>query len=254
MANKYTYLQGRLYVAQRSAAGAALGFYPLGNCPKLSITLGLTAAQYATAQQPTPGTPGYQAMDKSNQSQDPTVDMDLESVTKENLAMAMYGDAARIPSRAAASDTITCYVGRAMPLSNIAIQSFTSLTVAGTSTVARKGIDYDVNLTHGTITLLIGGAYPDGTVFTAVYDSAAYDKVNGFTTAPPILWVRFEGLNMVSNASPVVVDIFKVRMQPIDAISLIGDALTSISLKGRVMLDRDPNNPASKRFMQITQV
>ena len=213
-----------------------------------------TAAQYATAQAPAPGSPNYTSLGKANEGQLPTVDVTLESVTRQNLALAMYGSSAVGPAGAVVDEPIIGYMDGISPLAFINVTAVAIVkSVSGAATYTR-GVDYTVNDKHGTLTVLRGGAIQDKQPLLVSYSYAAYERIDGFTVAPPLLWLRFEGVNMARDASPVVVDIFKVRMEPIDAISLIGDDLTSINLKGRVFVDRDALNPLNKRILNVRQV
>ena len=251
---RYTYLQGILYASVRDDAGKPAGFYPMGNAPRLSVTLGLTAAQYATAQAPAPGTPNYVSVSSANEGQLPTVDVTLESVTRENLALAMYGSSAVGAAGAVVDEPVIGYVGGSTPLAFISITTVSAVKSASGVVTYVRDTDYSINTKHGTLTVLRGGAIQDKQPLLVSYAYAAYEKIDGFTVAPPLLWLRFEGVNMARDASPVVVDIFKVRMEPIDAISLIGEDLTSINLKGRVFVDRDAINPLNKRILNVRQV
>ncbi|MEG1121288.1 MAG: hypothetical protein RSE62_03695 [Citrobacter sp.] len=251
---RYTYLQGTLYAAVRDEMGRPAGFYSMGNAPRLSVTLGLTAAQYATSQAPAPGSPNYVNLGKANEGQLPTVDVTLESVTRQNLALAMYGASAVAPAGSVDDETIYGYTGGTTPLSFMNLTSVGEVTSATGSVVFVRGRDYSINEKHGTLTVLPGSSIQDYQQLLISYSYAAYEKIDGFTVAPPLLWLRFEGVNMMQEASPVIVDIFKVRMEPIDAVSLIGDEMTSINLKGRVFVDRDAVNPAIKRILSVRQV
>jgi len=211
------------------------------------MNLGLHAAQYAVG--------GLQPPRNKNASTaPPTVDIDLESVTKENLATAVYGQATAVSAGLISQEPLIAYAGMFMPLANINLTSFSALTDVTGTIHYRNGIDYVVNMAVGSLQFPSGSAIPDQAPVLASYSFAAHDKVSAFTIAPPVNWVRFEGTNSVNN-TPVVVDIFKVRVAPIDGLSLLSDNLSVLSLRGRILHDySQPDTTTDGRMFRMKQV
>ena len=222
--------QGRVYAALRDTTAVPLGFRFLGNAPKVTLNLGQHAVQYATG--------GTQApRNKHASAQPPTIDIDLESLNKENLAISLYGTPSTIAGASVSGEQTKLYAGQYTPLTNINLQSIASVTNVGATITYVNGVDYVPNLPMGTLQSLIGGAIADGQIVMVNYTFQSHDKVGGFTTAPGVYWIRFEGINLIKNNSPVVVDVFKVRIKPIDGFGLLGDNIVALALRGRILRD-----------------
>lgn len=238
--------QGRVYSALRDATAQPLGFTFLGNAPKVTLNLGRHAVQYATG--------GVQApRNKHTASQPPTIDIDLESITKENFATAIYGTPTAMVGSTITNEPVVMFLGKWSPVAHIGLQSIASVRNTTQNLAYTENVDYAANRATGSLQALIGGAITNGQTILITYTFAAYDKISGFTTAAPAVWIRFEGINSVdSNAAPIVVDVFKVRIQPIDGFALLSDTISQFSLRGRIYHDyTQPDNLTDGRMIRI---
>jgi hypothetical protein len=86
----------------------------------------------------------------------------------------------------------------------------------------------------------------DGSTRTATYVAPGHTLIEAFTTAPPLHWVRFEGINTADTTKPMVVDIYRTRLKMPSELSLVGDTLSSLSVTGRILYDS-----ASTRYLGI---
>jgi hypothetical protein len=238
--------QGRVFIALRDTTPQPLGFTFLGNAPKVTLNLGRHAVQYATG--------GVQApRNKHTAGQPPTIDIDLESITRENIATAIYGTPTAVGASSVVDEQVTMYIGKWSPLANIGVQSIAILQRIDRAFTYVEGVDYSVNRATGSILAIPGARLSDLQTILISYSYGAYDKVGAFTTAPPAVWVRFEGLNSVdASAAPIVVDIFKVRLQPIDGFALLSDTISQFSLRGRIYHDyTQPDTLTDGRMLRI---
>lgn len=51
------------------------------------------------------------------------------------------------------------------------------------------------------------------------------------------VWLRFDGVKTANGNSPVVVDLYRVAINPTKDLSMIGDELQRFELTGRVLAD-----------------
>lgn len=78
-----------------------------------------------------------------------------------------------------------------------------------------------------------GGAVP----VTASYSYEAHDRLEAMTAAEEDVFIRFEGLNTAESNAPVVIDIFRVNVSPLQELALISDEIQSSNLEGPVLVD-----------------
>jgi hypothetical protein len=58
-----------------------------------------------------------------------------------------------------------------------------------------------------------------------------------FTQPLPERWVRFEGLNTADSNKEVVIDLYRVAINPTKELSVIGNDLMKFELSGQVLAD-----------------
>jgi len=73
--------------------------------------------------------------------------------------------------------------------------------------------------------------------FQASYSYGAAQSTAMFTQPLPERWIRFEGLNTANANREVVIDLYRVSINPTRELSLISDELMRFELSGRVLAD-----------------
>ena len=58
-----------------------------------------------------------------------------------------------------------------------------------------------------------------------------------FTQPLPERWIRFEGLNTADGNREVVIDLYRVAINPANELSIITDELLKFELSGQVLAD-----------------
>ena len=178
-----------------------------------------------------------------------TLGIQLENFDKDNLVLALFGTPTAIAGATVTGESLKAPgPGRSVPLANINLTSFTSLS-AGV-----QGTDYTVNLKTGMISFTAGSTIAAGTSLTASYVCAAAEKVAAFTATNKEYWLRFDGLNTAEGDNPVVIDCFRVRFMPSKEWSLIGNELSSLELDGDALYDaKQPDSTVDGRFFRVRQ-
>lgn len=250
MTDRYYRGQGKIYVAERSIAGTPQGFRFLGNCPILRTRSQTDRIEHKESYT------GRTLTDLVIETgQQVMLTTQLEDFNKDNLALALYGVASNQATLTVTSESLVGYLGRSTPLRHINLSAFTSLTNAGATTTYVNGTDYTVDLKTGLISVSATGSITDAQELRANYATAGYERMAAFSAPNRNIWVRFEGLNTAEGDNPVVLDFYKVRLQPAQNIDWIGNELSSLELEGEVLYDSlQPDGDRYFRERQLAAV
>ena len=236
--------QGTVYGSVRSNLGAPTTYLALGNCPSLILHMAEGIVTNAAN--------GGQALANVVRGTDlPTFSMVLEDVNPNNLALMLYGQNNTVTGGSISGEVISNIApNTSQPVANINLSSF-SLTNGATTYV--NGFDYTIDLPTGMIT------FPSSSTCaascTANYNYGNHSKVGAATQAPPFMWLRFQGMNTGNTNEPVVVDIYKTKLYPVQDIPLIGDSIVQFPITGRIFQDTSRTyTDAEGQFMRIRKV
>ena len=103
---------------------------------------------------------------------------------------------------------------------------------------------YSVNAKHGSLVVLdatSGGPYTEP--FTVDYAYGAAQSTAMFTQPLPERWIRFEGLNTADGNREVVIDLYRVAINPAKELSIITDELLKIEQIGRASCRERVSSP-----------
>jgi hypothetical protein len=252
MANTYYSGQGSFLIGDRIfRAGNPIaqcgGLTALGNVSALSIDIETTKFEHKESES------GNRAVDLSIiQEKKGTFTMTLENVNGFNLALALWGNTGSV-----AVTPVVDYVVKVdvmdvpypLPVPNIAsIQNVDDGVGAGTAYTEESapGVgdnDYGIDLINGTITFFTGGTVVvTDEVYIDYTPAASTTVVEAFTETSQERWLRFNGLNTVSDSN-VVVDAFKASFDPMTGYGLINEEIAQLELTGNLLLDdTQPSN------------
>lgn len=224
--------QGRVYIGQRSAQGQPLALRWLGNVPELKITLNVETVEHKESYS------GQRLTDlQLIKGKDGEFSAAVEDFSIENLELTLYGH-----TSAQTAGTVT---GEALPTGAVAggiyllAHQFVSSVVvsdsAGTPATLTAGTHYRVLAEQGAIELLSVTGFTQP--FVVAYSHGAARRLAMFRAAQPEVWLRFDGLNTVDSNRRVIVDLYRVALNPTKDFSLIGEELQKFELSGRVLAD-----------------
>lgn len=225
--------QGKISLHTR-VGGVAQGGLLLGNTPNFKISLATTVDEHIEAQSGNRLADGR--LQKSNKVD---VSFDLENWTKENLALGLYGTVNAQGTGTVTAESLAAAV-TAGQLVLFAKQNVSSLVIKD-STGSPKTLpvgQYTANLKAGSAVLddiTTGGPYTQP--FKADYAYGDANSVSLFTQTIPERWLRFEGVNTANNNDPVVVDIYRVALDPFTDLDLINDSFAKFPMKGGALVD-----------------
>lgn len=226
--------QGRVYIGARDSAGNPAGLTFVGNVPELKVSLSVETLEHQEAQS------GQRLTDlQLIKTKKGEFSCTLEELSAGNLALALYGHSTTV-----AAGTVT---GEALPnpvtaghLYPLAHQNVSAVQIQDSDSPPKPlpAAQYSVNAKHGSLVILdatTGGPYVEP--FTVDYAFGAAQSTAMFTQPLPERWVRFEGLNTADGNREVVIDLYRVAINPAKELSVITDELLKFELSGQVLAD-----------------
>lgn len=236
--------QGAVLVATRDVNGDPEGFRPVGNVSALTISIEVTEFEHKES------CSGVRGIDLTiTQETNPTLTMTLESLSKENLALALFGTASAIAASAATDEVVTAKLDLWVPLEFLDIDTVVVQDVTDTTTYTLD-TDYVLNTDAGTIMALSTGTISEDDVLHIDYNYGAQEEIQALTTSSPAsVALRFEGLNTANSDSPVVVNIHSVKAQPLAELALINDEIASMEVTAKILLDA--TKPDGEQYFEV---
>lgn len=226
--------QGRVYIGARDSAGNPAGLTFVGNVPELKVSLSVETLEHQEAQS------GQRLTDlQLIKTKKGEFACTLEELSSGNLALALYGHSTTV-----APGTVT---GEALPnpvtagsLYPLAHQNVSAVQIQDGSSPPKPlpATQYQVHAKHGSVLILdatTGGPYVEP--FTVDYAYGAAQSTAMFTRPLPERWIRFEGLNTADANREVVIDLYRVAINPAKELSIITDELLKFELSGQVLAD-----------------
>lgn len=111
--------------------------------------------------------------------------------------------------------------------------------------------DYEVRA-EGILILEAGIA--DGDPLSIAYTHGAYSAVEALTGSSVIYEMSFGGLNEANSNSPVVLDIYKLKISAAKALSFIGSDFASMEVTGKVLLDSTKTGAGISKYFRVQMV
>jgi len=242
--------RGKLYLDRLTAAYARTGERFIGNVSLFEVTpTAETIEKFSSATAAAP----LIRRDVTRQSLEVRITGDHFS--KENLALALFGDNAELSQTGAditAEVIASVLADRFYPT---LYRSITAVAVTGPSQTPVYDLtdDYTVDAVEGRIYIVEGGAITPGTDIEVDYTYAtiALDTVRGMNQSSIKCYIRFVG---DPGAGPTdTVEIWRASISSDGAISLIGDDYADWTLTGAVESDatNHPDEP-HYRWLRVT--
>lgn len=189
-----------------------------------------------------------------------TASMTLHDLNADNVALASKGQQSAVNSGTVTDEAVTAHKGA---LARLAHPQPTSVVVTSSdgSTTYTEGTDYEIRnagiyvLKTGVIAAAID-ALPDSTVGLPVlvdYMHAGYNKIEALTSSTRNWAITFDGVNEADSDNPNIVDLHKVNLGAAPEQALIGDAMGSIALEGKLLKDAS-KGAGQSAFYTVQQV
>lgn len=113
--------------------------------------------------------------------------------------------------------------------------------------------DYTVDARNGTFTIIEGAPNLGAATEVEVnYDHGGIaGSVESFITNSPEFGVRFEAVNLAQPDKPWIVEIWRLKLQASETLSLIGTETNDITLRGSILPNANTGNTSA--FFKVTQ-
>lgn len=244
----YAYLgSGKIKMRE---VGAAAPFVEVGNCSALTFGAQLDTKELKNFTRPGGGT--YAKVDRISSV---TVSITAHDLNGANLAMACGGEVSEQVAGTVASEEVVAYKGGTTPLARPPA-TITSVEPIGGGTPYVAGEDY--NITPGGIEVLADGAIPapvSGAANIEVsYTNTAQQVVEAMVNSGKEYELLFEGLNEAESDKPAIVQAYRVKFAPAQAINWIGDDFAALELSGSALIDANKVGTGISQYWKATIV
>jgi hypothetical protein len=226
--------QGRVYIGARDSNGNPLGLNFVGNVPELKVSLSVETLEHQES------TSGQRLTDlQLIKTKKGEFSCTLEELIAINLGLALYGTTTDQVSGTVTNETLATPMATGS-LYLLAKQNVSSVFIKDSSPTPKTlpASQYQLNAKHGSLLIndiTTGGPYVEP--FKADYAYGAAQSTAMFTQPLPERWIRFEGLNTADSNREVVIDLYRVAINPAKELSVITDELLKFELSGQVLAD-----------------
>ncbi|MCB6184292.1 DUF4815 domain-containing protein [Leeia sp. TBRC 13508] len=225
----------------------ARGFREFGNCSSLKFSFSEDKKTVADST----STGGGNAASVTR-IKDVTVEMDLRELSAENLALAIFGESSIYAAGNVASEVVLVVgLDCLHPLAHIGASTVVVTPSAGGAAYV-AGTDYVV--TGAGIKPLTGGAIASGDSLTVSYSYPKQAVIQALAASGKEISLLFDGMNEAASGSPVVVEVYRIKLSPTDSIDFIGDDFATLKLKGEVLKDTTIVQPGLSQFFKASQL
>jgi hypothetical protein len=237
----YTYSgQGIVMMAERDNKGQPKGFRPIGSVSELTISLEVNNVELKESYT------GQRSVLKQLRTETKAnVKMVLSSLDRKNLAMGLYGKDISIDEGDVKDEPIIAYLGAIVPLTKLNVSKVKVKSATG-GIIYEENKNYTVNPEAGSLNLLDEQDQADRKAAKVMkeeegllvdYHHTAQIQVDALTTGQPERYLRFEGLNTSEDNKPVVVEVFRLVINPLQNLALINDEFASMEIEGAALVD-----------------
>ncbi|NKN33973.1 hypothetical protein [Marichromatium bheemlicum] len=116
---------------------------------------------------------------------------------------------------------------------------------------ALAGADYEVR-PEGV--LILNGAIPVGCPLVIDYSHGGYDAVEALTGGSAVYALSFGGLNEANSNSPVVLDLFRLKIGAATNLSMLGAEFAALEVSGKVLLDPTKTGVGKSKYFRVQMV
>lgn len=243
---------GYLYLGARDANGNPLGLLAIGDTGEFKVTLSTDVEEVQEDQ-----TGDRLTALRLQTAKKAGVSMQAKDWSKDNLARVVYGQALSQGTGTVTNETLpnpttinSLYLLDHQNVSSVVITDSTA-----TPKTLPSG-QYTVNGPGGSILLkdkTTGGAYAEP--FKAAYSYADATQIPLFTQDAVEYWLRFEGKNTVPGGGRMIVDLYRLALDPAATLDFITRQVANFPIAGSVLRDDTKVGDATLgQFGRIIQV
>ena len=251
----YASFQGRVYLGKRDANGHPIEVRSPGNVAELKLSLKTDVLEHYESQS------GQRTLDhRMVKQKSATVNLTIEEFTKENLALALYGNHLVSSPGTVSNEPLAGnapVVGERYFLAHPKVSNLVIKDSSATAATLVEGLDYTADLDFGAIQLLRlhdGGepAVAYAAPLKASYAFGVTTEIGIFTQALPERFLRLEGINTAQGNAKVLVDLYRVAFDPLKEISFISNDYNKFEMEGSLLAD--PGKPVDATLGQFGRI
>jgi hypothetical protein len=247
----YASFQGRVYLGKRDLSGAPIELRTPGNVADLSLSLKSDVIEHYESQS------GQRAVDlRLVKQKSATVLLTIEEFTKENLALALYGNHVTGTGGSVTDEPVggvAPVIGDRYCLAHPKVSALTVVDSAGTPATLTLGTHYTADVDFGAIQFLdvTGLTAP----FKASYTFGVVTEIGIFTQPLPERFLRLEGVNTAAGNAKVLVELYRIAFDPMKKLDFISNELNKFELEGSLLADSTkPFDATLGQFGRIVQI
>lgn len=230
--SEYLFGQGKVYIGRRTAAGKPSRLRWVGDCDEFRLSLSSEKREIKESYS------GQRLTGASvNVGKTATVSLNLREFTIDNLAIALYGTAVSQGTGEVEGEVLgEAEIGDVLPFAKANVADVLVYDSSeGTPKELTEGTHYILNRRHGSIEIK---ALPVGVTMPLKVDYSYGNakSVAAFAQPTPDRFVLFEGINLATEES-VVIEVYRVRFNPLQELSAIGDDFGAMMLEGDALID-----------------
>jgi hypothetical protein len=226
----YASFQGRVYLGKRDSNGNPIELRTPGNVAELKLALKTEVIEHYESQS------GSRSLDhRMIKQKSATVTLTIEEFTKENLALALYGN-----YTAGMTGTVTdeplpagLVVGDRYALAHPKVSAL--IVKDDASATLTLGTHYTADTDFGAIQILNLASFVQP--FKASYSYGAVTEIGIFTQPLPERFLRLEGLNTAQGNAKTLVELYRIAFDPLKEISFISNEYNKFELEGSLLAD-----------------
>ena len=247
----YTYSgQGIVMMAERDNKGQPMGFRPIGSVSELTISLEVNNVELKESYT------GQRSVLKQLRTETKAnVKMALSSLDRKNLALGLYGQDIEVPEADIKDEPHKAYLGAIVPLKQLNVSNVKVKGAGGVVYEDKK--NYTINPETGSLNILSADEQATRKAAKVMkadedllvdYHHSEQIQVDALVTGQPERYLRFEGLNTSEDNKPVVVEVFRLAINPLQNLALINDEFASMEIEGAALVD--PTKRAGSKFFK----
>ena len=182
-----------------------------------------------------------------NQIKEVMYEAKLQDLNAVNIARGVFGLNSEIAASTVVGEAHKAYKGGLIRLAHPAP---TSVVVKIGAVTVVAGTNYEVR-PEGIYILDLAATIVDGDDVLIDYAHSGYDAIQALTTSAPTLEMSFGGMNEADNGSPLIVDLFRVKMNATGGFGLITSDFAEFDQKGEVLEDPTKTGVGISKFMKV---
>lgn len=242
-----TLTSGQVYLR---VAGSAAPLRAIGNVTQLDLAI--SEDEKAVTDYTTPGGGTWSSVSRIN---DVIATMILTDLDPINLARAVYGSETDTAVTVVTAELHGAVQGGLVRLAHpidttktVTVKYGTDATIATATATGVAMTDYEVR-PEGIV--ILGGAIGIANTSDAIkvsYTSSAYSAIEALTTGSQVFELSFGGLNEANSNTPVILDIYKLKLSAAKSLGMITTDFANLELTGKVLMDSTKTGGVSKYF------